>query len=354
MKNYFFLFASFFFFCACSPSKRDYKKALETNTIEAYEAFLAEHPDGRWADSAKMQVSYLYAIEDGNAQPFRDFLAMYPTSPKTKEVQLQLDSLTNMYGGCMVEAGDLSVEDSIGLEEIKKLVDQKKTSNALKKLFVFLSQDSTRIKDTRHEVQVILTGVLSQEAIAYSEKQVQYVDSLFAYFSGDGFNFPKFSYEIVLCSRLNQLFMKMKQQELSKEFQAARNGMAEIAGYLKNDRRSIGWDEMLGLANYTVGLGNYLNQVEGKLLTQEANMYFKANHDLFFLSKQKLDSCARDQWWQLAATLTDTNYFGGWKSVVTDSTWVQLIYENHTNEKHELIKPLAAKVIEKLQPKKDS
>jgi outer membrane protein assembly factor BamD (BamD/ComL family) len=74
----------FFFFFSCSNEKKDWKNAEAKNTIEAYNEFLSEHPEGSFADKArfkilKIQKSYFEEAESKNTiQAYEDFLKQFP------------------------------------------------------------------------------------------------------------------------------------------------------------------------------------------------------------------------------------------------------------------------------------
>jgi len=85
---------------ACATTKRDWQKANQLGTIEAYEIFLQEHPNAAQANKAKSLISGLQADEDwGKAEAtdtidaYNIFLYKHPQSKHSPQAEKNLELL---------------------------------------------------------------------------------------------------------------------------------------------------------------------------------------------------------------------------------------------------------------------
>ena len=85
----------------CSSDARNYEKAQQANTIEAYQDFVQKHPDSKLADQAKAQVEELLfkvAESKNTLADYRDFLKKYPQSKHASEVAERMRQLVPLKG----------------------------------------------------------------------------------------------------------------------------------------------------------------------------------------------------------------------------------------------------------------
>lgn len=87
------LLAIFCIFSACAE-KKDWEKAKQANSAEAYQAFLKNHPEGRYVDKAKSAIEDLEwdkAIKTNTIGVYHEFLKKYPKSLHASEAKSFID-----------------------------------------------------------------------------------------------------------------------------------------------------------------------------------------------------------------------------------------------------------------------
>ncbi len=79
-----FTFTTVLLFCGCGTTKQ-YEQAKTTNTIAAYESFLAENPKSKFTEQARLELNSLYEEKDWNnalatstIAGYKQFIAKYP------------------------------------------------------------------------------------------------------------------------------------------------------------------------------------------------------------------------------------------------------------------------------------
>jgi hypothetical protein len=85
----------------CNRDARDYEKAQQANTIEAYEDFVQKHPDSKFVEPAKAQAEELLlkSVESKNTlADYRSFLKKYPRSKHASEVAARMRQLVPLKG----------------------------------------------------------------------------------------------------------------------------------------------------------------------------------------------------------------------------------------------------------------
>lgn len=94
--NYFFIVAILMSLTySCSFEKRDWEEAKKVNTIQAYQAFLKQHPKGELADSAKysLELAYFEKAKSSNTiQASEEYLKRYPKGRFAEKAQASIMS----------------------------------------------------------------------------------------------------------------------------------------------------------------------------------------------------------------------------------------------------------------------
>lgn len=81
---------------ACSAEKRDWNRAESLHNTSSYEEFLKHHPDGKFAQEARLRIETLYfekAQAANTVEAFQDFSKRYPDGKLAQEAQLRIESL---------------------------------------------------------------------------------------------------------------------------------------------------------------------------------------------------------------------------------------------------------------------
>lgn len=83
----------------CSREKIDWKSAEAADTVEAYDRFLARHPDGELAAQARARVAQLNEDRDwqratttDTAEAYRDFLAQHESGKWAEEARIRIEN----------------------------------------------------------------------------------------------------------------------------------------------------------------------------------------------------------------------------------------------------------------------
>lgn len=76
--------------------RKDYQESILENTIEAYNQFLVDYPEGKYA----ADISLRLAGKNGYADGYRKFLLDFPKSELVPMASAKLDSLTTLTGIC--------------------------------------------------------------------------------------------------------------------------------------------------------------------------------------------------------------------------------------------------------------
>jgi len=85
----------------CSSDARNYEKAQQANTIEAYQDFVQKHPDSKLVEQAKAQAEELLlkvAESKNTIEDYRDFLKKYPQSKHAAQVTEKMRQLAPLKG----------------------------------------------------------------------------------------------------------------------------------------------------------------------------------------------------------------------------------------------------------------
>jgi hypothetical protein len=80
----------------CSCVELELRRAQVDDSVEAYDAFLAEHPRARQSDEIRSRIDtlrYLRAIDTHSAAAFRDYLAKHPDGRHAARARVAEDEL---------------------------------------------------------------------------------------------------------------------------------------------------------------------------------------------------------------------------------------------------------------------
>ena len=80
----------------CSPQEKKWENAVERNTIAAYDEYLNEFPDGKYAAYAKDSIADLFcdsAINSKSIRLLKDFVVRYPENNRAGEVKKLFEEL---------------------------------------------------------------------------------------------------------------------------------------------------------------------------------------------------------------------------------------------------------------------
>ncbi|MFQ5751839.1 MAG: tol-pal system YbgF family protein [bacterium] len=92
------------FMLSCDSTKSDWDKAQELNTIEAYEEFIARHPESEYDSVATVKLEELHwqKISSGNElKTFEDFIRQFPQGKNISEATTKYEEL--VWGKAMKE-----------------------------------------------------------------------------------------------------------------------------------------------------------------------------------------------------------------------------------------------------------
>jgi hypothetical protein len=85
----------------CNRDARNYQKAQQANTVEAYEDFVRKHPDSKFVEPAKAHAEELLlkiAESKNTIAGYRDFLKKYPQSRRAPQVTERMQQLAPLKG----------------------------------------------------------------------------------------------------------------------------------------------------------------------------------------------------------------------------------------------------------------
>ncbi|HET7369222.1 MAG TPA: SPOR domain-containing protein [Gammaproteobacteria bacterium] len=81
-------------------ARADWQRVQQANTPQAYQQFLQQHPDSQYAANAKQQIQQMQAAQDwmqvqqsNNPQALQVFIAQYPNSPQADQARQELARL---------------------------------------------------------------------------------------------------------------------------------------------------------------------------------------------------------------------------------------------------------------------
>ncbi len=80
----------------CSEERKAWNEVKSVGTVEAYEAFLEEHPESPFRDrcvDALREIHWEAAKEDGTMAALQQYLADYPEAPNLSEAQEAYDAV---------------------------------------------------------------------------------------------------------------------------------------------------------------------------------------------------------------------------------------------------------------------
>ena len=85
----------------CSRQQSDWQKTRETNTSDAYEAFLKKYPTGEFTPQAQARVKEIYEERDwqkardaDTPEAYQAFLKQYPEGKWTEEARIRVENFT--------------------------------------------------------------------------------------------------------------------------------------------------------------------------------------------------------------------------------------------------------------------
>ena len=150
------------FLSGCAK-RNDFKKAQQTNTIEAYQSFLKNHPGGKYAAKAKSALENLEWNKAEQSKMLGDYLtylSKYPSGQFTAQAKVEVDKLRvpkGKDGSLMVllPEGEFEMGSNEGPDDEKPVhkvflkafyIDTCEVTNAQYKKFV----DETKYKPLKH------------------------------------------------------------------------------------------------------------------------------------------------------------------------------------------------------------
>lgn len=95
-----------------SCERKAFRKAARADTVEAYREYLAEYPEGDFAERAEKRIEELIfrkAVAARSIKDMRDYLEEYPDSKYTDEVRLVI---RNMLRGTVAHLSDEDLKDA--------------------------------------------------------------------------------------------------------------------------------------------------------------------------------------------------------------------------------------------------
>ena len=349
------------FLFGCNTSEKDFNKAMEFYSVQSFENFLQEHPEGNWSDSAKMHIAFIFADSIGESNKYDEFLKQYPMSSLSKRVKILFDSLTTINGGCLTESQQLP-------SEVKSELDSIMEKKSLKSLSEFLLKDSSNYKETaRPKIQEIMNV-----AIAFKRVGSSSFDSLQSIYSPDTSS-SKFSYELSLIKQLDWQRIETEkevavsnhyyksQTSILENFASVLGGIYDKGGTLSN---SSGMAEFDSKFNETSSRITNSNVRKMKSIISSHNKLLKDNilTTIQALINLPSDVCAKEQYWKhlnshlqngkngIYLEVQSSSLYSGYESFsdeekekITES--LNALYQR---EKHDMIKKVAGELIEKL------
>jgi cell division protein FtsN len=85
----------------CSRQQSDWQKTRESNTSEAYEAFLKKYPAGEFSAQAQARLKELYEDRDwqkardtDTAEAYQAFIKQYPEGKNAEEARIRVENFT--------------------------------------------------------------------------------------------------------------------------------------------------------------------------------------------------------------------------------------------------------------------
>jgi cell division septation protein DedD len=104
---------------ACSRQQSDWQKTRETNSIEAYDAFLKKYPTGEFTAQAQAQLKQLEEERDwakardtDTLDAYQAFLKQYPEGRFTEEARIRVENFTLAQAPGAAPGADASTENA--------------------------------------------------------------------------------------------------------------------------------------------------------------------------------------------------------------------------------------------------
>lgn len=79
-------------FPGCAAEEDAWKAATQTDTIEGYEEYLKEYPDGEYVSEANEEIAWKVASKDDSVKSYEKYLDNYPDGEYAKEAVGLIDS----------------------------------------------------------------------------------------------------------------------------------------------------------------------------------------------------------------------------------------------------------------------
>ena len=344
----------------CDTSEKDYSIALKTHSIQSFENFLQEHPEGNWSDSARMHIAFIVADSVGESSKFDEFLEQYPLSSLSERVKFLYDSLTTINGGCLAESQQLPPEIE---SELNETIEKK----SLKSLSEFLQKDSSDYKErARPQIQEVMKLAIANKTVGSSS-----LENIRVIYLPDTSS-SKFSYELSLLRKLDWLRIEgekevavfnhyhQSQTSIIKNVFSVYADMKKESGYLSDNAFSSIFNSRFDKAsNRTINA----NTRKMKSIISIYNDLLKENilATIHALETFPSDVCAKEQYWEHLNTrlqkgkgiylkVENSSLYSG--SVSFSDSEKEEISESlnalFQGEKHDLIKKMIGELIEKL------
>jgi hypothetical protein len=154
--------------CSCDRARLEYKDATKTDTVAAYERFLALYPQHELANSAKVRMADA-AFRDltGVTEPqaYMDYIVRYPDSSHISEVTAHLEPI--LYSKCMVGGQIMACDDYLRVcDEYSCQSDVKHKSQ---ELAFTLDLERATEKDTFDAYQEVVNAHPEQDQLVMFE-----------------------------------------------------------------------------------------------------------------------------------------------------------------------------------------
>ena len=270
----------------CGKEKAAFEEAAFLNTDRAYQAFLAQFPEGKYAE----QVHFVLASRRGEPLRIQAFLAANPNGEYAARAQAMLDSLGQMHGSCLVEADEVPVDSAFYAEMMGLLATGRNEHKVLELLFTHLAEDSSRRDQHRHFNQSVLDSVGRRASINNFDSFQQQLDSLKWIFNSRD---RKYQFEMALLNK----------SDLHALFNLYENNLKEMANLVAlpgKIRRAVmfGMDhwEARNLIGEVIAYSKYLKE---QRIAIEWELSSTVRSILGDLELVNLDICTRRVNWEI-------------------------------------------------------
>ncbi len=341
------LLSTFILLFGCDTSKKDFDKAMEFYSTQSLDNFLHEHPEGRWADSARMHIAFIKADSIRRFELLTDFKKQYPKSSLSSKIEIVIDSLSTINGGCLIT--ESSVPDSIS-EKLSEIVKE----NNLWNLYLLLKKEPALKEKIRPQIQSVIKEFNPAVLFAYEDVDPYWDDIYQQKISGLNELYLQdsltsiFSYEL---SILNALEWRKINEYFAHDMNHIRNWWAEV----KTQWRA-------GSITYNTFQDSYKETRSHLIVTFKQKFYYNMLFAVDRLENYPLDVCAKEQYWQhlskhlirqakgdIAIKVSDSYEFTFGEKYENGKQLLEPLDSIYSIENHQLVKKIAGGLIKKLK-----